>query len=83
MKRGRICHGQGCYEQVLAAGRTVGASGLIATAVERLARLVAFDSKAPDAKELLHEASAVRAGSIRPAPPLRDPESPTSGAGVR
>jgi predicted ATPase/DNA-binding SARP family transcriptional activator len=73
------------YEQVLAAGRAVGEPGLIATALEGLARLAAAKNEAAEVKRLLGEAALVRKRSSRPAPPheLRDLQGLTSGAGTR
>jgi predicted ATPase/DNA-binding SARP family transcriptional activator len=72
------------YEEVLATGRSVGEPGLIATALEGLARLAASNNKAAEVHRLLHEASAVRERSSRPAPPheRRDLEALMSRVGV-
>ena len=68
------------YEQVLATGQSVGEPGLIATALEGLARLAASGDKGDEVQRLLDEASAVRERSRRPAPPheLNDLELLTS-----
>lgn len=77
---GDVVHAQQRYKQVLAAGQSVGEPGLIATALEGLARLAASNHKGDEVRRLLHEASAVRERSRRPAPPheLRDLELLTS-----
>jgi hypothetical protein len=63
----------------------VGEPGLIATALEGLARLAAAKNEAAEVKRLLGEAALVRKRSSRPAPPheLRDLQGLTSGAGTR
>lgn len=72
------------YEQVLTTGRAVGEPGLVATALEGLARLAASDDRADDVQRLLHEARVIRDQSSRPAPPheRRDLESISCDGGA-
>ena len=56
------------YERALEMGRRVGEPGLVATALEGLARL-ATQRGGDDARELLAEAADVRRRGARPAPP--------------
>jgi predicted ATPase/DNA-binding SARP family transcriptional activator len=57
------------YEGALAVGRDCGEPGLVATALEGLARLAGSTGDQPEAERLAREATHVRETSARPAPP--------------
>jgi hypothetical protein len=57
------------YESALAVGRDCGEPGLVATALEGLARLADSTGDHPEAARLAREATQVRETSARPAPP--------------
>ena len=66
---GRVAEADEGYHQVLTAGRTVGEPGLVATALEGLARLAAAREDHTSARKLAAEAAQVRESASRPAPP--------------
>jgi tetratricopeptide (TPR) repeat protein len=57
------------YQRALDVGRHVGEPGLVATALEGLARVAVVSGAAADAQRLVREAAAVRQAGARPAPP--------------
>ena len=65
---GDLDSAQAEYERALEMGRRVGEPGLVATALEGLARLGSARGS-DDVRELLAEAADIRRSRARPAPP--------------
>jgi tetratricopeptide (TPR) repeat protein len=64
---GHLDAAQAGYERALGAGREMGEPGLVATALEGMARLAA--RRGDDTRELLSDAADIRRAAARPAPP--------------